>query len=51
MVCRVGLKYAVLDDGNVAVGTLGDDITAVEDALAASERLRFLCRHDVDEKV
>ena len=51
MVCRVGLKYAVLDDGDVAVGALSDDIAAVEDTFASSEGLRFLCSHDVDKKV
>ena len=43
----MGLKYAVLDDGDVAVGSLSDDIAAVEDTFAASEGLRFLCSHDV----
>ena len=51
MVCRVSLKYAVLDDGNVAVGTLGNDIATMEYALAAAQLLSFFSCHNVRKKV
>ena len=51
MVGRVSLENPVFDDGDIAVGALGDNIAAVEDAFPASHGLGFLGGHDVDKEV
>ena len=47
----MGLEDAVFDDGNIAVGAFGDDVSAVEDAFAAAGFLRFLRGHYVYKKI
>ena len=51
VVGRVSLEDPVFDDGDIAVGALGDNIAAVEDAFPASHGLGFLGGHDVDKEV
>ena len=51
MVGRVSLEDSVFDDGDIAVGALGDNIAAVEDAFPASHGLGFLSSHNVHKEV
>ena len=51
VVGRVSLEDPVFDDGDIAVGALGDNIAAVEDALPPSHGLGFLSSHNVHKEV
>ena len=51
VVGRVSLEDPVFDDGDIAVGALGDNIAAVEDAFSASHGLGFLSSHNVHKEV
>ena len=51
MVCGVSLKYAVLYDGDIAVGAFRYHITTVEDTFVTSHGLGLFRCHYVGKQV
>ncbi len=47
----VRIKYAILEDGHVGVGTLSHDIAAVEHSLLHTDTLGVLRRHNAGQQV